>query len=105
MSEDLSAAEKTKIEKKIGKLVAETTEQLEKDVMKADALSDNHKRRLFEIDKERARLQREANETTNIENEQESKDALAAINAEWAELQVEKESILDQYEDKDVQRN
>ena len=103
-TEELTSSQRKSIEKKIGKLVAETTEQLEKDVMKADALSDDHKGRLFEIDKERARLQREANETANIENEQESKDALAAINAEWAELQVEKENILNEYKDKDVEQ-
>ena len=113
-SENMSFAEKTKVEERIAELTLEVTEQLEADVMKLNDLSDPHKKRLFEIDKERSKLQKAFDDlvqaggvrgTDELEADRDKKAQQNALNAKWAELQVEKNEILDQYDDAEVARN
>ena len=81
--------------------------------MKVAALTDPHKKRLFEIDKERSRLQKafdglsEAGGVRGTDEIEADKDIQAqkdALNARWIELQAEKSGILDQYDDAEVAR-
>jgi len=113
-SENMSIQEKTKVEEKIAELTLEVTEQLEADVMKLDDLSDPHKKRIFEIDKERSKLQKAFDDLETetagrgVDEEEFQRDKKAqqdALNAQWAKLQVEKNEILDQYDDAEVARN
>ena len=103
-TENLSAKQKDKINTRIAELTLETTEQLELDIMKVVALTDPHKKRLFEIDRERSKLQKEFNGHEDIKDPAERKAAQDITQAKHSELQAEKNEMLDQYKDADVKR-